>query len=58
LRTSSGHSIAVAWRSAWSHVSQGGLYGRHRLKKAINEQVDEHARWHRKQAGEVLNKTS
>jgi hypothetical protein len=43
-------------RGARSHVSRDGLYGRHRLKKATNDQVYEHARWRRKRAGEAIDK--
>jgi hypothetical protein len=37
-------------------MARGGLYGRHRLKKATNDQVYEHARWRRKRAGEAIDK--
>jgi hypothetical protein len=43
-------------RGARSHVSRGGIYGRHRFKKATNDQVYEHARWRRKRSGESIDK--
>jgi hypothetical protein len=43
-------------RGARSHVSRGGIYGRHRLKKATLDQVYEHARWRRKRSGKAIDK--
>jgi hypothetical protein len=49
-------SIHCYRRGARSHVSRGGLYGRHHLKKATNDQVYEHARWRWKRAGKAIDK--
>jgi hypothetical protein len=43
-------------RGARSHVSRRGIYGRHQLKKATNDQVYKHARWRRKRLGESIDK--
>lgn len=49
-------SLPCYWRGAQSHVSRGGVFGRHRLKKATSDQVYEHACWRRKRAGEAVDK--
>jgi hypothetical protein len=42
-------------RGARSHVSRGGLYGKHRFRRAREPQVYEHARWRRKRSGERID---
>jgi len=43
-------------RGARSHVSRGGIFGRHRFRKGTNDQVYEHGRWRRKRSGESIDK--
>jgi hypothetical protein len=42
-------------RGARSHVSRGGVFGRHRFRKATLAQIYEHARWRRKRSGESID---
>ena len=42
-------------RGARSQVSQGGIYGRHRFKKALKTQVYEHGRWRNRRSGEDID---
>ena len=42
-------------RGAQSQVSQGGIYGRHRFKKALKTQVYEHGCWRNRRSGEDID---
>ena len=42
-------------RGARSQVSRGGIYGRHRFKKALKTQVYEHGRWRNRRSGEDID---
>jgi hypothetical protein len=43
-------------RGARSHVSRGGKFGRHRLRRATKDEVYEHGRWRRRRSGEAIDK--
>jgi hypothetical protein len=43
-------------RGARSHVSRGGKFGRHRLRRATKDEVYEHGRWRRQRSGEAIDK--
>lgn len=42
-------------RGARSHVSRGGRFGKHRLRKATRDQVYEHGRWHYRRSSEPID---
>lgn len=42
-------------RGARSHVSRGGRFGKHRLKKATRDQTYEHGRWRYRRSGEPID---
>jgi hypothetical protein len=43
-------------RGARSHVSRGGKFGKHRLRRASKDEVYEHGRWRRRRSGEAIDK--
>lgn len=42
-------------RGARSHVSRGGRFGKHRMRKATQDQVYEHARWRYRRSNERID---
>jgi hypothetical protein len=60
---SPGNSIAIKFwslhcyrRGARSHVSRGGRFGRHRFRKANDNQIYLHARWRRRRSAKAIDK--
>ncbi len=53
LRPSSG--LHCCRRGARGQVSRGGIFGRHRFRKALKSQVYEHGRWRWRRSSEEID---